>query len=213
MIEYTDKYWKMIMPLVRKSLVKRFGKEETANLVQRTDAVYRDMLNRADDIGKDNPMASNLYECLLFLAVWEAADGKISVDDLREITHEVMGFPLLKMTGLFMNANKNGLAKLEKKMHQNAEWLEVHPQYKEFSWDFNFDKTKHSEGFFYHFTKCPLNTFARREGYLEVLPVMCEIDLLSAGLMHAKLIRKQTLASGGEMCDYWFVGDKSPAAK
>lgn len=99
MIEYTDKYWKMIMPLVRKSLVKRFGKEETANLVQRTDAVYRDMLNRADDIGKDNPMASNLYECLLFLAVWEAADGKISVDDLREITHEVMGFPLLKMTG------------------------------------------------------------------------------------------------------------------
>lgn len=69
MIEYTDKYWKMIMPLVRKSLVKRFGKEETANLVQRTDAVYRDMLNRADDIGKDNPMASNLYECLLFLAV------------------------------------------------------------------------------------------------------------------------------------------------
>ena len=61
MIEYTDKYWKMIMPLVRKSLVKRFGKEETANLVQKTDAVYRDMLNRADDIGKDNPMASNLY--------------------------------------------------------------------------------------------------------------------------------------------------------
>ena len=32
-------------------------------------------------------------------------------------------------------------------------------------------------------------------------------------LMHAKLIREQTLASGGEMCDYWFVGDKSMAAK
>ena len=37
MIEYTDKYWKMIMPLVRKSLVKRFGKEETANLIQKTE--------------------------------------------------------------------------------------------------------------------------------------------------------------------------------
>ena len=213
MMEYTDKYWKMIIPLVKKELVRRFGKEEAASLIQKTDAVYRDMLNRADDIGKDNPMASNLYEGLLFLALWEAADGKISVDDLREITRAVMQFPAMKLVGLFVNANRSGLEKLEKRMHKNAEWLEVHPQYKGVSWDFNFDKTRHSEGFYYHFTRCPLNDFARREGYIEVLPVMCEIDLLSAELMHAKLIRKQTLASGGDCCDYWFVGDKSPSAK
>ena len=213
MMEYTNKYWKMIIPIVKKGLVRRFGKEETASLLQKADAIYRDMLNRADNIGKDNPMSSNMYEGLIFFAIWEAADGKISIDDLREITHEVMGFPLMKAVGIFMNANKSGLARLEKKMHKNAEWLEVHPQYKGVSWDFNFDKTKHSEGFYYHFTRCPLNDFARREGYLEVLPVMCEIDLISASLMHAKLIRRQTLASGGEMCDYWFVGDKSPSAK
>lgn len=213
MMEYTNKYWKMIIPIVKKGLVRRFGKEETASLLQKADAIYRDMLNRADDIGKDNPMSSNLYEGLIFFAIWEAADGKISIDDLREITHEVMGFPLMKAVGIFVNANKSGLARLEKRMHKNAEWLEVHPQYKGVSWDFNFDKTKHSEGFYYHFTRCPLNDFARREGYLEVLPVMCEIDLISASLMHAKLIRRQTLASGGEMCDYWFVGDKSPSAK
>lgn len=213
MMEYTDKYWKMIIPLVKKDIVKRFGKEGAASLIQKTDSVYRNMLNRADDIGKDNPMASNLYEGLLFLALWEAADGIISVDDLREITRAVMQFPAMKVVGLFVNANRSGLEKLEKKMHKNAEWLEVHPQYKGVSWDFNFDKTKHSEGFYYHFTRCPLNDFARREGYLEVLPVMCEIDLLSAELMHAKLIRKQTLASGGDCCDYWFVGDKSPSAK
>lgn len=213
MMEYTNKYWKMIIPIVKKGLVRRFGKEETASLLQKADAIYRDMLNRADDIGKDNPMSSNMYEGLIFFAIWEAADGKISIDDLREITHEVMGFPLMKAVGIFVNANKSGLARLEKRMHKNAEWLEVHPQYKGVSWDFNFDKTKHSEGFYYHFTRCPLNDFARREGYLEVLPVMCEIDLISASLMHAKLIRRQTLASGGEMCDYWFVGDKSPSAK
>ena len=54
MMEYTNKYWKMIMPLVKKSLVKRFGKEETALLVQKTDAIYREMLNRSDDIGKES---------------------------------------------------------------------------------------------------------------------------------------------------------------
>ena len=53
-----------------------------------------------------------------------------------------------------------------------------------------------------------MNTFARREGYLEVLPVMCDIDHITDSLMHAKLNRKYTLASGGKVCDYWFVGDK-----
>lgn len=97
MMEYTDKYWKIIIPLVKKDLVRRFGKEEAASLIQKTDAVYRDMLNRADGIGKDNHMASNLFEGLLFLALWEAADGKISVDDLREITRAVMQFPAMKL--------------------------------------------------------------------------------------------------------------------
>ena len=213
MMQYTDKYRRMMMPLIKRSLAARFSRAETAELIRKSGEEYRDMLNRIDDIGKDNPMASNVYECLLFLAVWKAADGRISVDCLREITREVMGFPLLKAAGLFANANRSGLIKLEKKMHANAEWLEQHSRYKASSWDFNFDKTKHSEGFYYHFTKCPLNDFARKEGYLEVLPVMCEIDFLSAELMHARLIREQTLASGGEMCDYWFVGDRSPLAK
>ena len=213
-MEYTNKYWKMLMPLIKRSLTKRLGKEETAELIKKADTVYRDMLNRIDDVGKDNPMASNIYECLVFLAVWKASDGKITVDGLREITREIMSTPILKVAGLYINANKpTGIKRIEKMMTNSAKWIDEHPQYISASWDFNFDPGKHSEGFYYHFTRCPLNTFARREGYLEVLPVMCEIDLLTAGLMHAKLIREQTLASGGEMCDYWFVGDKSTAAK
>ena len=69
MMKYTDKYWKMLMPYIKKSINRRYGKAYTKELVQKTDLVYRDMLNRADDIGADNPMASNTYECLLFLAV------------------------------------------------------------------------------------------------------------------------------------------------
>lgn len=68
-------------------------------------------------------------------------------------------------------------------MLKNAAWLEKHTQY-------------------------PLNNFAKKEGYLEVLPVMCDIDHLMAKLMHLKLNREQTLAGGESMCDYWFVGDK-----
>ena len=183
MMEYTSKYWNMLTPLIKKSLRKRYGKAKTTQLLRKTNQIYRDLLRRADDIGKDNPMASNLYEGLIFLALWDASDRKISVDELRTISEEMMSFPLLKAMGLMINANKkSGMARIAKMMHK--------------------------DGFYYHFTQCPLNTFARKEGYLEVLPIMCDIDYKTAALMHAKLYRDHTLAGSGEVCDYWFVGDK-----
>ena len=170
---------------------------------------YKVLLNKIDDIGADNPMASNIYMSFVFFAVYRAADGKITVNDLRITAREVMEWKLLKCVGAFIDLNKPGdIDSMRKKMLKNAEWLEKHPQYKKVSWDFNFDDNKHRDGYYYHFTQCPLNDFARREGLLEVLPVMCEMDHLTAGLMHAKLHRENTLAGGGEMCDYWFVGDK-----
>ena len=209
MMKYTDKYWRMLIPYIKKSLNKRYGKEYTKSIIAKTDIEYRNMLQKADDIGADNPMASNTYECLIFLALWKSANGKMSVDDLREITKEVMSMPFLKLVGLYINGNrKSGIKRLRNMMLKNAEWIEKHPQYKNTSWDFNFDESKHTDGFYYHFTKCPLNDFARKEGYLEVLPVMCDIDHLTARLMHLSLHREQTLAGGGTMCDYWFVGDR-----
>ena len=104
MMEYTSKYWNMLTPLIKKSLLKRYGKEETAELLRKTNQIYRDMLRRADDIGKDNPMASNLYEGLIFLALWDASDRQISVDELRTISEEMMSFPFLKAMGLMINA-------------------------------------------------------------------------------------------------------------
>lgn len=32
-------------------------------------------------------------------------------------------------------------------------------EYKDVSWDFHIDDTKHQEGFYYHFTQCPLNEY------------------------------------------------------
>ena len=125
MMEYTSKYWNMLTPLIKKSLLKRYGKEETAELLRKTNQIYRDMLRRADDIGKDNPMASNLYEGLIFLALWDASDRQISVDELRTISEEMMSFPLLKAMGLMINANKkSGMARIAEMMHKDAAWLE-----------------------------------------------------------------------------------------
>ncbi|MCR5031406.1 MAG: L-2-amino-thiazoline-4-carboxylic acid hydrolase [Lachnospiraceae bacterium] len=209
MLAYKDNYWKLLTRMLHKSLVQRFGKEGTKALLQKADSVYRDMLSKVDDVGADNPMSSNIYQCFVFLALYKASEGKISVADLRNITREFMGSPLMKLASLKRNLNKEkGVQDLSNLLHNNVAYLEEHPQYKDASWDFHFDETLHKDGFYYHFTHCPLNDFARRENMLEVLPVMCDIDFLTARIMHSVLHREQTLASGGTMCDYWFVGDK-----
>ena len=209
MLKYTGKYWLILAPLVRKSLKKHYGKAFADKMMIKAKSEYRAMLERVDDIGAGNPMSSNIYMSFVFFAVYRAANGKITIRALSAIAHEAISWKPLKLMGLFVNANRpSGINAIRKMMMKNAVWLKKHPKYKKVSWDFNFDENKHRDGYYYHFTKCPLNSFARREGLLDVLPVMCNIDFLTAGLMHAKLHRENTLAGGGRICDYWYVGDK-----
>ena len=84
-----------------------------------------------------------------------------------------------------------------------------HPKYKDKTWDFNFDNDLNRDGFYYHFTRCPLEKFARDNGYLDLLPMCCDIDYLMFEKGRGVLHRKSTLASGGKICDYWIVGDKN----
>ena len=209
MLQYTGKYWNILTPWIRKSLKRHHGSAFTAQVMRDAKPRYRDLLNRMDDIGARNPMASNVYMSFVFFAVYLAAEGRLTAADLRVTANEAVQAPVMKIMGLFMNLNRPFCMKsMGKMMHQNAEWLEQHPQYKSKSWDFNFDASKHRDGFYYHFTQCPLNNFARREGLLDILPVMCDMDFATAKLMHAKLHREQTLASDGRICDYWYVGDQ-----
>lgn len=209
MLAYTSKYWKAIIPFAKKGLIKRYGKTYTKELIPKADAKYRELLNRADDIGADNPMASNMYMALIFFALWEESDGKMTTEDLRGILEEIMSMPILKLIYHAMDMNKpSGVKRVSTSLKRSAAWLTEHPQYQDKSWDYHFDETKHEQGFYYHFTQCPIHAFSEREGFMEVLPVMCDNDYRIAALMRATLHRESTLAKGGSVCDYWFVGDK-----
>ena len=141
------------------------------------------------------------------MAIWKAVDGKISVEDLRAISKDVLSAPIMKVMGILINANKaSGIKRIQKMMERNAKWLDEHPQYKKYSWDFHFDEKKHKDGFYYYFTVSNNIHLQEERAIRIVLPVMCDIDHITASLMHAKLNRKYTLASGGKVCDYWLVG-------
>ena len=167
------------------------------------------MLWKVDDIGADNPMAGNIYMAFVFMAIWKAADGKIDIKSYRTVVRNTVTKSFMrKFIGKNDLNSPDGVNIGNEKMHRMKAWADSHPQYQEKTWDINFDDSLHRDGFFYYFTQCPINTFARKYGYLEVLPVCCELDHILTEASHGKLIRKYTLATDGSMCDYWIVPDR-----
>lgn len=209
-MRYKGTFLYLIKILIRKPMSKMYGKAFTRSILGKIKPIYKEMLAKTEDIGFDNPMAGNIYMSFVFFAIWKAADGKITPADFRKVIAEFMSIPIVQrfMGGMDVN-EPEAMRKMEEKFHQNAKWAEEHPQYKDKTWDFNFDETKHKDGTYYYFTRCPLEKFARENGYMEILHVMCDIDFLAAKARGAVLHREQTLAAGGKMCDYWFVGDKA----
>lgn len=61
---------------------------------------------------------------------------------------------------------------------------------------------------YYRITRCPICAYAERLGVRELMPLFCELDEVMIQLWHGILHRKQTLANGGEYCDYFITGNK-----
>lgn len=209
MMKYKPHMWFLMKWLMKKPLSNHFGNGFTEAVLKRAKPIYRQMLTEVTDIGSNNPMAGNVYLAFVYLAIWKAAEGRISMEEYRQIVMEFIRQPVVQkvMGGMDINRPKD-LAKLEAMLHKNADWLKKRPEYEPLSWDFNFDKARHQDGFYYHFTRCPLERYAREHDLLDALQICCDIDFETAKLYHAKLHREHTLASGGKICDYWYVPDQ-----
>ncbi len=208
MLKITYRYWNLMIPLLVHSLKKQYGKDFAREAKKQGKKIYRTMLEEAPDVGSDNPMASNIYESFVMLALYEGSGRKISEEGTRQMTRDLVGFPPLKIMGLAVDYRKaKGVQKENGQFHACAEWIDKHPQYRELSWDFNFDDTRHEDGTFYWFTHCPIEQYCRSHDLIHILPVICDIDEMTVQLLHARLVRHETLATNGKVCDYWIVGE------
>ena len=209
MLKYKGTFITMFPIMMKKFMVEQYGRKVTKEAFKKAPAIYRDMLSKVSDIGSENPMAGNIYMAFVFMAIWKAADGKIDTDSYRTVVRNFLTKSFArKFIGKSDMNNPEDVLKAKAKFRRNQAWADEHPQYRDKTWDFNFDESRHKDGSFYYFTRCPLNDFAREYGYIEVLPVCCELDYILTEASHGKLIREYTLAEGGPVCDYWIVPDK-----
>ncbi len=207
-MKYKSVIWWFMKKRMEKGLLMYRSKAEIRDLFQRAKPIYKDLLSKMKGISDANPMSFNITSSYVIIAVWLASKRKITPDQMSEVMKIALDWkPMKAFAGMIdMNTGK-GIRQFEKMMHKNSDWAEKHPEDTN-NWDFNYDKSLHKDGFYYHFTHCPIAAFCKQYGYEEINPVLCNIDYTTMAMMHSRLIREHTIAEGGGICDYWTIGDR-----
>lgn len=208
-MEYKGIYWTVFSPLIKKSIANRYSNALAEKAIQNGKKEYKGLLSRADELGKGNPMAMNAYFAYVFAAAWLGTNKEITPAGMGEVMTDVLTSPLLKtFFGMTDINTAKGETKWYRDMKKYEGWYEKNKNDYPVNWVVHFDESRHRDGSFYYFTRCPICEFCKREGIEELMPALCATDEVMFRLQHGRLHREHTLARSEGECDYWIVGDK-----
>ena len=206
-MKYIGIYWTLFAPMIKRSIEKRYGADFAKRSIRQGKREYRGLLSRADELGPGNPMASNAYFAYVFAAAWLGGGKRIPPEEMGEVMTDVLESRLMRAVFGSTNLNRQP-KKWYRDMKKYAKWYEAHGADYPVNWKVNFDDSRHADGSFYYFTRCPICEFCNREGISELMPALCATDEVMFRLQHGRLYREHTIAGGDKVCDYWVVGDQ-----
>lgn len=186
--------------------------DEAESIFASAEKHYLKFMRDMPDLGK-NMMAANMLDWFTILAFYEASDHRMDGETLLAIKRRAVD--KMKFLGKFVDGNRQKwpyrlfektyarFIKMQNAHQAKGEWMD--------SWKIELNPDHRTEGFCFHLSGCPIAKHAKEHGYEDLLPYLCKTDHYLAEIMHARLIRTQTEALGGNCCDYWYVGDQSSA--
>ena len=141
--------------------------------------------------------------------------GTMSADEIIEDLYRQMRWmggllninrkPVVSVLRSYLYKSYTKYSDQVKEKQAKGEWMDT--------WGMLVNPDNKKEGFAFTLVGCPLVEYAKKYGYMELMPHMCALDHTYAKLMHAKLIRTHTVATGADSCDYWYVPDQSRTAR
>ena len=116
-MKYKGIYFSLISFLLKKPMIRKFGKNKTEERIKKSLVLYKRMLEKTEDIGSNNPMSGNIYSAYVFMAVCRA--GNFSVDDFKEVIVEFFNNKLIgKLIGGFDLNNPKDMKKFSDMMNR-----------------------------------------------------------------------------------------------
>ena len=197
-MKYNGFYFWMFKGSMKKVIAEKYGKQYASEIMKKSRRVYRELVEQADDIGDDNPMAYNELFALSFVAPYVASDKKIPPETVQEMMRRALYHIKWYFAKTDLNTDK-GKAENKKSIVRYVKWYtpEKEAQYpKSFKVDFVGQP------------RCPICAYADKLGVRELMPLFCELDEVMITLQHGVLHREHTIADGGEYCDYYITGNK-----
>lgn len=211
-MKYNGFYFWMFKGSMRRVLAEQYGRSYAVEIMKKSRQVYRQIVEQADDIGDDNPMAYNELFALAFVAPYLASDKKIP----PETVQEMMRRALYHVKWYFARTDLNtaeGKAENKKSVVKYAKWYTAEKQARyPTSFQVDFEGQPYEGACYYRITRCPICLYTRKLGVEELMPLLCDLDHVMVGLQHGVLHREKTLAAGGEYCDYYITGNQEPGA-
>ena len=207
-MKYNGFYFWLFSSPMKKVIEEKYNKAYAKKIMKRSKTIYRRLVDQADDIGDDNPMAYNELFALAFVAPYVASKKKIP----PETVQEMMRRGLYHVKWFFSMTNLNtekGKAENKKNIMKYIKWYtpekeKLYPT----SFKIDFVGQPHEKACYYRITRCPICTYCKKIGVEELMPLFCELDNVMITLQHGVLHRKHTIADGSDYCDYYITGNK-----
>lgn len=207
-MKYNGFYFWMFKGSMKKVLTEKYGVQYASEIMKKSARVYREMVERADDIGADNPMAYNELFALAFVALYVASEKKIPPETVQEMMRRALYHVGWYFGRTDLNTEK-GKAENKKSIVRYVKWYtpERERQYPT-SFKVDFVGQPYEGACYYRITRCPICAYTEKLGVKELMPLFCELDQVMIALQHGVLHRKHTIAAGGEYCDYYITGNR-----
>ena len=168
---------------------------------------YVALRNEIDDIGPltKNPLRICLTGGMIWIAAFEATEGKMGEETFSRMITDTMTSSLFKKA--FGAKDPFVAEKQQKKVVTFKGANKISDS--EYNWQTDYTPGRDETEYFCTYRRCGLYTLGRKTGHPELIPYMCQMDYISIDMMGAKLYRTQTLATGGDCCDFHVVKNGS----
>ena len=207
-MKYNGFYFWLFSKPMKQVLTEKYGRQYAGDIMKKSRQVYRELVEKADDIGNDNPMAYNELFALAFVAPYVASGKRIPPETIQEMMRRAL-YHVKWYFGMTDLNTEKGKAANKKVIVKYVKWYtaERERQYPT-SFKVDFVGQPHENACYYRITRCPICAYTKKLGVSELMPLFCELDSVMIALQHGVLHRQQTLASGGEFCDYYITGNQ-----
>lgn len=195
--------WFAMKGTIIKFLESEMEPSKMAEIKKQFKLQYLRLRDEVDDIGPltKNPLRICLTGGVIWMAAYEACNGGMDEKMFSRMITNSMTSPLFKKA--FGAKDPFVAEKQQKKVISFKTANEISDS--EFNWFTDYKPGRDETEYFCTYRKCGLCTLGRKLGHPELVPYMCQMDYISIDMMGAILYRTQTIATGGECCDFHVV--------